>query len=160
MLPGLLEVMTMKDELKELVEGAEARASKATPGEWWHQMKTLPPTQGVVLRAHYVLAVDADHRVVAGGFADVFFPEEDAKFIAHARQDVPALCAAVRELDAERDAERLTWVSCASLLGLWHVDPARYRPLLDAALKKLAEHDVPSHIIMALTPADSPPTAP
>lgn len=92
----------MRDELKRLVEDAEARSNAATPGEWVYQRNTLPPTQGVILRAHYVLAVDADHRVVAGGTGDVFFPEDDARFIANARQDVPALCTAVRELDAEQ----------------------------------------------------------
>ena len=72
----------------------EARAAAATPGPW------------VRIRDHrwasdiYVHA-DARHDVAGRPVARVnehYTPDVDAEFIAHARQDVPALLAEVRRL--------------------------------------------------------------
>lgn len=84
---------------RELVEGAEGRASAATEGPWLYQTTTTRTADDIELTARYVLAEGCS--VVAGGPADVWFLERDGRFIAHARQDIPALCAKVREQDAE-----------------------------------------------------------
>ena len=67
------------EELREI----EQRAEKATPGPW----KVESSTEG-----DWVL--DNRDDVIAGTFVQ----EGDADFIAHAREDVPALIAEVRRL--------------------------------------------------------------
>ncbi len=64
----------------------EARAAAATPGAWW-QGDTEDEERG-----------DADCVYVGRErLAGPFDWESDAAFVAHARADVPALCAIVRE---------------------------------------------------------------
>ncbi len=85
----------MNEETKRLVEGAEFRADATTPGPWrdsrYHEDEFGPHIENEVERTVAVCSLDVlEHD--ANGF-----------FIAHARQDVPALCATVRKIDAERD---------------------------------------------------------
>jgi hypothetical protein len=80
----------MDEQTKRLVEEAEARASKATPGPW---------------------AQDNDTAVLHGDPSDgeevcAYCAYDDATFIAHARADIPDLCAKVRELDAKASEPR------------------------------------------------------
>ncbi|MEV7358180.1 hypothetical protein [Kitasatospora sp. NPDC091276] len=51
----------------------------------------------------------------------------DAEFIAAARQDVPALLARVRELEAERDRYRTAWHSARRRASLLHDENATWR---------------------------------
>lgn len=80
----------MDQKTKELVEAAEARANAARLGPWW-------------VSGEFVRAAHPNQRFpgvldIADGMLG-----EDAEFIAHARQDVPALCAIVREQVAENE---------------------------------------------------------
>lgn len=94
----------MTDEFKRLVEDAEARASKATPGPWETDGGRVVVTATPIDDEDAVDVCEVLHRGNdAGAFGD-----HTAQFIAHARQDVPALCAAVRELDAEVSEARET----------------------------------------------------
>lgn len=106
----------MDKELRELVEGAEERASKATEG----------PLEGVFLESFALPNVGSTRgAVVLNGVCELIAlvfgkPEiatRDAEFFAAARQDVPALCAAVRRLDAEREKERAAWAEYAIALA-------------------------------------------
>lgn len=107
------------------VEGIKARADAATPGPWEAFGKA-------------VAAPIADGRCnCAGGIPESSYVHEphcgleplildvslaDAEFIAHARQDVPALLDRIAELEAERDAMRpvvenaKTWAACQRLV--------------------------------------------
>lgn len=87
----------MNDDMRKLVDEAEERAKKATPGPWkvWG-MQVMADPKGTSNVEDRIPVADT-HFVDTGGFARTF----DADFIANAKQDVPALCAAVRELDAE-----------------------------------------------------------
>jgi hypothetical protein len=138
--------MTLTDEELDAIE---ARAAAATEGPWrsrrasldaaapdeppacwgiaagketWHQNKgNFHPKD-----ARY--PVDEVHVVEIGYDRDYYTPEAaipieaDAEFIAHARTDVPALLAEVRQL-------RAAHVALASLV--WQDNP--YRPLAEIA---------------------------
>ena len=67
------------------LQAIEERANAATPGPWSMQQSTL--------------WLDVSIGYLAHGLA-----ERDKVFIAHAREDVPALIAEVRELRAKLDA--------------------------------------------------------
>jgi hypothetical protein len=81
----------MKDETRRLVEGAEGRVAKATRRPW------------VPTKRQQRISIDCPEPFEGVGET---LSEEDADFICLARDDVPALCATVRELDEEN--ERLT----------------------------------------------------
>lgn len=121
--------MAEMDEAR-LVE-IEARANAATEGPWY-QGSEAP--QAVVLEAY-----DADDMVVLW-LDESNAPEADAAFIAHARTDVPALIAALRQAWAERDAAaeeartlRTKLARAAALAGKWQgaieVHPTLHRSL-------------------------------
>ena len=78
------------EELKDI----EARASAATPGPW--------KRRGSLSLDSCVESEAFDHRDVPAVTIDIDGERarEDADFIAAARSDVPALCAAQRERDA------------------------------------------------------------
>jgi hypothetical protein len=83
------------------MDAIEARAKLATPGPWDVERRdydNLHDCQGD--RSRVVLSRDT-----FGGWETQtgLVPTADAEFIAHAREDVPALCARVRELEARRD---------------------------------------------------------
>lgn len=90
----------MDKELKELVEGAEKRAG-LTSGDRW----------------------DVERGVIVSVEPERNYPVDltrykNLHFVAHAKQDVPALCAAVRRLDAERDdVERRVLIDVLERLG-------------------------------------------
>jgi hypothetical protein len=70
----------------------EARANAASPGPWGCKWVYRGAT-----RTAFLMREEGD-----GWFVG---PNLDATFIAHARQDVPALIAEVRRLQAERKEE-------------------------------------------------------
>lgn len=117
----------------------QKRADAATPGPW-HRVG--PPWNRYL---PFVIAGDTDPHV--GRFvcdldsdpADE--PDEpgnevaDAEFIAHAREDVPALVAEVKRLTAERDADRAEIVQlCQERLQL-----VAERDAARAEMEKLAD---------------------
>ena len=80
------------------LDAIEARANAATPGPWERetgererQYVAAVPMGG---KRSYAIVADSGGR----------HPWADADFIAHARTDVPALIARVRELEAENAA--------------------------------------------------------
>jgi hypothetical protein len=87
---------------EELTEIA-ARANAATPGSW--EATELPPNE---LHRRPAFWVEAEYHEPSGTHtktvADVMWSMEDAEFIAHAREDVPALLAEVKQLRAQMDA--------------------------------------------------------
>lgn len=88
----------------------EARVAAATPGPWAYEPHGDTGDYGVG-----VLLDDDDNPVtgyqecgvcvVAEPVAPEVSHHSDADFIAHAREDVPALLAHIRRLEAEREAE-------------------------------------------------------
>lgn len=78
----------MKDDTRKLVDEAAARAGKATPGPWG------------VTECDQRFSID---RVRPFEGVGETLEKNDADFFAHARDDIPALCAAVRALDAENE---------------------------------------------------------
>ena len=87
---------------KELAE-IEARAEAATPGPWKPQQGTKYLAMGDMgEEREYFVMRDGDDISIC---CDCSTPDgeaspENANFIAHARQDVPALCEEVRRLKA------------------------------------------------------------
>lgn len=87
----------------------EARANAATKGPWtmyWEREGVGSLVAGEVKHTNNGLRVadwlaEFDAESLDG---DIAKAENDGEFISHARQDVPALCAALREAWAERDA--------------------------------------------------------
>ncbi len=89
-----------EQELKEI----EARAAAATPGPW-------EPQEGTKYLAMGDMGEEKEYFVIRDGddisiCCDCSTPDgeaspENANFIAHARQDVPALCAEMRRLNGE-----------------------------------------------------------
>lgn len=92
----------MDPKTKELVEAAEARANAATPGPWSNKWDDAVSDDfdGQVAVKSDALGVPLDGIVIGliwyNGL-NVACTRETAEFVAHARADVPALCAIVRE---------------------------------------------------------------
>lgn len=80
-------IAEMKEEIKTLVELCEKRASM-TSGDRW-DVDDRGSIVSVEKERNY--AVDLNRF-------------KNKTFIAHARQDIPALCSAIRDIDRERDA--------------------------------------------------------
>lgn len=78
------------------LEAIEARANAATPGKWtaWDVVSSDEETETVIMGDSVGPAIDSS-RVALIQFGH---EEGDAQFIAHARQDIPALIAEVRDL--------------------------------------------------------------
>lgn len=84
----------------EQLRGIKARAAKARPGPWrWTTYEeTHIPGRGYVI-SHRVLCDDeAGEYVLPIGFG---MRQEEAEFIASAREDIPALVAEVERLRQE-----------------------------------------------------------
>jgi len=78
------------------LDAIEARANAATPGPWRDQHHECSEVWGP--------APDSQtHSMQIARIGRAQFDVLNAAFIAHARTDVPALIARVRELEAERD---------------------------------------------------------
>lgn len=75
----------------------ERRAAAATEGPWL----TYAGTDG---NGNSTRGVTYERNQDEAVFEDRWCGPADAEFIAHARTDVPALVARVRELEAQRDA--------------------------------------------------------
>lgn len=112
----------MDEKTRRLVERAERRAKKATKGPWivWKghaEVYQGPAKENELysMRGHgqkICECDDFDHSKTQA--------KRDASFVARARTDVPALCAAVRRLD--EDVDRLT-----VMLRAWReYDSARF----------------------------------
>lgn len=107
-----------KIETEDDLNAIEARAEAATEGPWeWlvhdHSMASLGVMPDPGLGDPFVMAVSpcksCQSRVKDGQWkwGRCHTPSlDDAKFIAHARQDIPALTAALREARRERDEAR------------------------------------------------------
>ncbi len=98
------------------IDAIEARANTATPGPWeWHGH----PFQNVTsdgLKTFYSVWVSGKPQLSARGDAvePLIGKRETMIFIAAARQDVPELCAEVRELRAALERARAlaeTWAA-------------------------------------------------
>ena len=100
----------MSEQLAWLDE-VERRANAATPGPWRAEYEdAFNPAEADEADkrdAYWVTGPHYVERVYEGLW---FWAEADAEFVAHAREDVPRLCRAVREiyeaLQAVVDAER------------------------------------------------------
>lgn len=92
----------------------EARAAATTPGPW------------AVLDGHVI--ADWEDIGVVEPVTEPFIDPRDAEFIAHAREDVPALIAALRVAWAERD--RLRTVERDALVVLSVAFPTNTMPWL------------------------------
>ncbi len=117
----------MNEEMRKLVEAAENRASLTTGDRW--SVDEQGTIVSVETERNYPVPLDR-------------FKNKD--FVAHAKQDVPALCAAVRELDAENEVLR-AWKAYGLLLrqgresGLDGKEYERWLDRLEAADKHLRE---------------------
>lgn len=89
------------------LDAIEARASKATEGPWTHEPSKY-------IRQRYV-TTQSESRTIWHATNEVFEPA-DAEFIAHARTDVPALVARVRELEARNTNLGIARVRAADAL--------------------------------------------
>lgn len=90
--------MMTSEELQAIKE----RVEKATPGEWFYDSYTVCTDEILGDDGELIETVTLDY---ADRHGDVHFKEEaDAQFVAHARQDVPALISEVERLEKERAA--------------------------------------------------------
>lgn len=81
---------------KEQLNMIKERVAKATPGEWFYDSYTVCTDEIFDGDGGLIETVTLDYTDRHG---DVRFKEEtDAQFVAHARQDVPALVAEVERL--------------------------------------------------------------
>ncbi len=110
------------DEIRALAREAKERAGKASPGPWVRDGWSIVPSDApmeVRCPGGCDGGCDDDPRLPDGEIrcdrvthasevvADVYglqeFAETDGAFISHARTDIPALCAAIEQLLAERE---------------------------------------------------------
>ena len=85
-----------EQRLQEIKE----RAEKATPGPWKVYQDAISTSIGTEfihpqLNGPMPVITDAYH---VGGAINIYIDDADAEFIAHARQDVPALIAEIERL--------------------------------------------------------------
>lgn len=113
-----------EQELKEI----EARASAATPGPWVHD---TVQSESAVICGH-APGVVCEWRKGAAAF-------DDCDFIAHAREDVPALIAEVRRLqELTKGAEQMSYdiedyVRVRDRMNAYRQDNDRLRALIKQA---------------------------
>jgi len=133
-----------EEQLREI----DARAAAATPGPWvqgcWVGRCHLPHQHGQGnCRYDYTLRHDGEHRrevspahpvhneaIVGRGEYGPLLSDQDAAFIAHAREDMPELLAEVRRLRNERDTllGLLAWAEYAHAMTLWGEGYEHERP--------------------------------
>lgn len=87
-------------------DAIKARLEKTTPGPWQHGYADESGRASDEGGATLVRAVDDDATIVRGGSDDYtvnygVLNEGDAEFIAHAREDVPALLDRIEVLEGE-----------------------------------------------------------
>lgn len=92
--------MSMTEDDQTQLAAITARVEKATDGPWFCQ------ETGRVIDGEGYLIADEDSGIVECS---------DAEFIAHARQDIPYLLAALTRLQAERDAAHLRMVNAVNV---------------------------------------------
>lgn len=99
----------------EELEAIKARAEAATPGPWFYDPDNDVRTEaGSIYETHGAFGRYKTDCLTSGNGS--YFNHSDGEFIAHARQDVPALVAEVEKLRGEVD--RLSHA-----LGLFAVQP-------------------------------------
>jgi hypothetical protein len=93
------------------LEAIKRRCEAAKAGPWTWKSATIgddPPVDG----NRYLSSPASEWMVIGASQSTMFCDDADAEFIAHAREDVPALLEAVARLlsmlnDAETEVERL-----------------------------------------------------
>ena len=138
------------------LEAIEARCSKATPGPWRNTWKDCK---------HYMSSwfIDRDEDDIGVGLcafdinqinAELYATDDDAEFIAHAREDVPALLARVREL------ERTNHLFCECVLraeNAWrtaHPDDDTFPDGADALVQYIESLEVDARVGRAVRGMD------
>ncbi len=82
------------------LDAIEARASAATPGPWeWRRDDLGAPVSGIPSGTHAVLRAEGCCDACYN-YPHVWGRDVDREFVAAAREDVPALVARIRELEA------------------------------------------------------------
>ena len=142
--------------LPEQLQAIRERAEKATPGPWdwrlerqgdvervYHHPSLLAPDGTPVANANDGLGIDSEYTVCES--------KDDALFIAHAREDIPALLTEVERLQAE--SER--WQYDAAMWTGYSKDFERRLVASLALAKQLAEalHFTQEYVGEATLPA-------
>jgi len=93
---------------REELKAIEAREQAAMPGPWEKTFSSEDYGAGYGMTTFFVKQPDGNlYRIGSGDTSEKYFKENNnAEFIAHARQDVPALITEVKRQNAE--IERLT----------------------------------------------------
>jgi len=115
------------------IDEIEARANAATPGPWKHE--------GQEVRAAYHVAFCGE-AATSQGATSARDCTRNARFIAHARTDVSALIARVRELEAE--CERLKTFAAQNFSAMIRQEAQQMREYglsYEGVRKVLREHD-------------------
>ena len=82
---------------KQQIEEIRARCDKATPGPWIYPEPDDANSDDPYCREGYVIGPQA----IQGLYETMSYEPPDSRFIAHARQDIPALLDYIEELEAE-----------------------------------------------------------
>lgn len=97
--------------MKPNLEAIREREQKATEGPWGHSREDMLSYLGDGTQVSYIYPRGLSTRIQVATES----PVEDAQFIAHARQDIPALLDYCEELERrvgelEADKRRLDWI--------------------------------------------------
>jgi hypothetical protein len=93
---------------EEQLQAIKERANKATPGPWEEVAESGQWwITGPVLEYDFVMSTNTED-----------IKQEDVDFIAHAREDVPALITEIRSLRAKLDAYRAEQTEVARSMTL------------------------------------------
>ena len=103
---------------REELEAIEAREKAATPGPWKKASLSEDYGAGYGMTTFFVKQPDGNlYRIGSADTSKKYIEENNnAEFVAHSRQDVPALVAEVKRLNAE--VERLTKERDAAVIDL------------------------------------------
>jgi hypothetical protein len=113
----------LPDDVEAFVQEVEGRANKATPGPWTsHHYGPSDCRVRLDIVGHNEPVIFLDDRTygsqtVGGCGANVQNADDDARFIAHTREDVPRLIAIVREQGAELEQARRAVRTDAEILA-------------------------------------------
>ena len=125
------------DEIEKTIAEAEAALEGVTPGEWKAAYSKWEPDNFIVQTDHPC------RRVLAQFDGDGDGPDDqslaDARFIAHARQAVPALIAALRAMQAETERLRGERDELVTAKTNWNMRANEAETRAEAAEAKLSE---------------------
>lgn len=142
------------------LDAIRARLNLTTPGPWAKYMDPMAET--VVYHVASGLAVEGYN--LGGGDFDTCdgMTEEDADFIAHAREDTGILLAALAESNAGRNAEKERADKATAQVAALHAqvdeECGRADTYMRGYREAVAERDALRVRIDALTAASQPPT--